>query len=188
VRVDELSRRFGDRIQIEWKAFLLRPVAKERDQGEFVAYTDSWLRPAALEPAAEFQTWATDNPAPTGSLPAHIAAKAMAGFAPDAAEAFHRRLLGAYFTENRTISDWGVLGDVASEVGIDRDSFLSIAREQEPSLAALVIEEHNSAIESGVTAVPTIVIDDVLPVQGAQDADTYEVWINRLIDHRRNAT
>jgi len=112
----------------------------------------------------------------------------MAGFAPEAAYAFHHRLLGAYFTENRTISDWSVLGDVASEVGVGRDSFLSIAREQEPSLAALVIEEHNSAIESGVTAVPTVVIDDVLPVQGAQDADTYEVWINRLLDHRRNAT
>jgi len=54
VRVDELSRRFGDRIQIEWKAFLLRPVAKERDQEKFVAYTESWLRPASMEPAAEF--------------------------------------------------------------------------------------------------------------------------------------
>ena len=184
MRVDELSRRFGDLIRIEWKAFLLRPEAKERDQEKFVAYTESWLRPAALEPAAVFQTWATTNPAPTGSLPAHVAAKAMAGFAPEAADAFHRRLLGAYFTENRTISDWSVLGEVAAEVGVERDSFLSIAREQEPSLAALVIEEHNSAIQSGVTAVPTIVIDDVLPVQGAQDIATYEVWINRLIDHR----
>ncbi len=186
MRVDELARRFGDRIQIEWKAFLLRPEMKERDQEEFVAYTQSWLRPASLEPEADFRTWATTNPAPMGSLPAHIAAKAMAGFAPDAADAFHHRLLSAYFTENRTISDWSVLGEVAEEVGVDRHDFVSVAREQERSLATVVIDEHNSAIQSGVTAVPTIVLDDVLPVQGAQDVATYETWINRLIDRRHS--
>ena len=122
----------------------------------------------------------------TGRLPAHIAAKAMAGFAPDAADAFHHRLLSAYFTENRTISDWSVLGEVAEEVGVDRHDFVSVAREQEHSLATVVIDEHNSAIQSGVTAVPTIVLDDVLPVQGAQDVATYETWINRLIDRRHS--
>jgi predicted DsbA family dithiol-disulfide isomerase len=47
-----------------------------------------------------------------------------------------------------------------------------------------VIDEHNAAIEQGVTAVPTIVLDDVLPVQGAQDLESYERWIERLLERR----
>ena len=47
-----------------------------------------------------------------------------------------------------------------------------------------MIDEHNAAIEQGVTAVPTIVLDDVLPVQGAQDLASYERWIERLLERR----
>ena len=50
--------------------------------------------------------------------------------------------------------------------------------------ATAVINEHNAAIEQGVTAVPTIVLDDVLPVQGAQDLESYERWIERLLERR----
>jgi predicted DsbA family dithiol-disulfide isomerase len=185
VRLDEVVRRFGDAVTLEWRAFLLRPEAKERDRDKFVDYTRSWQRPAEMEAGASFTTpWASDAPAPRGSIPAHVAAKTMAGLAPAAAEPFHHRLLGAYFTENRDISDWQVLADLAGEVGVDPREFLTIADEQQASLVEVILGEHNEAVSQGITAVPTVVIDDVLPVPGAQDVATFEHWINRIIDRR----
>lgn len=149
-----------------------------------MAYTQSWLRPAEAEPGATFNVWATDNPQPVSSVPAHVAAKSLTLIAPEAADDFHHRLLEAYFTDNRTISDWGVLSELAGDVGVDRDEFLSLTVERERTLVEEVLDEHNAAIQSGVTAVPTLVIDEVLPVQGAQEVDTISRWIERLIDRR----
>lgn len=149
-----------------------------------MAYTESWRRPAAAEPAAVFNVWSTGDPQPTSSVPAHVAAKSLARIAPDAADDFHHRLLRAYFSENRTISDWAVLADLARDVGLDRDEFLSSTADAERALTEEVIAEHNDAIQHGVTAVPTMVIDEVLPVQGAQEVETIARWIDRLIERR----
>jgi predicted DsbA family dithiol-disulfide isomerase len=73
---------------------------------------------------------------------------------------------------------------LAGESGVDRDEFMSLTAERERSLVEEVIGEHNEAIEQGVTAVPTMVIDEVLPIQGAQEVDTVSRWIERLIDRR----
>jgi predicted DsbA family dithiol-disulfide isomerase len=53
--------------------------------------------------------------------------------------------------------------------------------EHSDSTAQAVIDDHNSAIEHGVSAVPTVLINNVLPVPGAQDVDAYETWIKRII-------
>lgn len=185
VRLDELARRFGDSIAIEWKAFLLRPEVKERDPAKFAEYTRSWSRPAQTEPNAAFTTpWATDSPPPAGSIPPHIAMKALEEVAPEATSAFHHRLLDAYFSENRDISDWSVLGDLADDVGVEAGVMLERAQGGHEELAERVIAEHNEAIEAGITAVPTVVLDDVLPVPGAQEVETYWAWITKLRDRR----
>ncbi len=105
-------------------------------------------------------------------------------FAPQFSERFHRRLLEAYFSENRDISDTGVLTDLAGEVGLDRTGFSTHWTTHQSKLSLAVIDEHNTAIDRGITAVPTIVLDDVVPVQGAQDFFAYEHWITRLLARR----
>ena len=148
-------------------------------------YTRSWQRPAATEPAANFTTpWTSDAPAPRGSIPAHVAWRTLAAELPGAADAYHHRLLTAYFTDNLDISDDAVLTDLAVEVGADRSAFAALLTEQRPSLTDVVIGEHNEAIGQGITAVPTMVLDDVLPVPGAQEVDTIAIWIQRLLDRR----
>jgi len=146
-----------------------------------VAYTQSWLRPAEMEPRAEFRVWASDAPPPRSSLPAQVAAKTMDIYRPAATDDFHRALLRAYFTDNRDISDHDVLADVAAESGVDRTGFLEVMLEHSDSTAQAVIDDHNSAIEHGVSAVPTVLINNVLPVPGAQDVDAYETWIKGII-------
>ena len=138
---------------------------------------------AEMEPRARFKPWSNDttNDPPSSSLPAQVAHKVVSANWPDKSEAVHWRLLEAYFAENRTISDWDVLADVVTEAGVDRQEFTSISREQRQSASQLVIDEHNSAIEQSVTAVPTVVINEVLPVPGAQESATYISWIERLV-------
>jgi predicted DsbA family dithiol-disulfide isomerase len=179
----------GDAITVDWRSFLLRPEGpKTPDQEAFVEYTKSWSRPARMEPATEFRVWATDNPQPTSSVPPHVAAKAVAAVAPDSYRSFHRGLMSAYFTHNQTISDWDVLQDIAERAGVDRDELLATVQANEQDIIQLVIDEHNEAINHGITAVPTTVIAGVLPVPGAQDVDTLEMWVNRLIERRQIET
>jgi predicted DsbA family dithiol-disulfide isomerase len=184
VRLDQLEERMGDAISIVWKSFLLRPEPQTPDQAKFVEYTKSWLRPAEMEPATEFRVWATDNLQPTSSVPPHLAAKALELIAPESGRAFHRRLLSAYFTENRTISDWDVLYTLAEDVGVEGIALGAVVEEQGSALTQTVIDEHNEALSNGINAVPTTLIAGVLPVAGAQDVDTFERWITRLIDNQ----
>ncbi len=142
------------------------------------------MRPAEAEPSLTFSVLATDNPQPSGSIPAHVAAKAMQEFAPEAEGRYHRRIMDAYFAENRTISDPEVLAALAGEVGVDPAGFLAHVAERQIPLAQAAIDEHNEAIENGINAAPTVVLDGVLPVPGAQDFIAYERWIERLLERR----
>ncbi len=137
-----------------------------------------------MEPAVVFNEWASGNEPPSSSLPPQVAAKSMGILAPEKVDAFHHRLLRAYFTENLTISDWSVLAGAASDVGVDSKEFLSMAQQRENSLTEEVIADHNEAIERGITGVPAMVFNDTFPIQGAQDFDSLSVWIQRLLDRQ----
>ena len=75
---------------------------------------------------------------------------------------------------------------LAGEIGLDPAAFLAHLVERQVPLAQASIDEHNEAIENGITAAPTVVLDGVLPVPGAQDFIAYERWIDRLLDRRRS--
>ena len=95
------------------------------------------------EPRAKFQPWEGNSTPPTGSLPAQIAHKLVSDLWPQMAMPMHHRLLEAYFSENRTISDWTVLADLVSEIGEDSSLFLFsgnklIGFSIEPSLSFLI--------------------------------------------------
>ncbi len=177
-----MQAHFGDRVELTWKSFLLRTEPKFTDRDRFVRYTEGWRTMAEMEPRATFTPWSTDAEPPTSSLPAQVAHKVVEANWPDAARPLHHRLLEAYFTENRTISDWSVLTQVVAEVGVDADEFGALAAEQRETMTRRVIDEHNEAISQGITAVPTVVINEVLPVPGAQESESYIAWIERLLE------
>lgn len=188
MRLDQLKERMGDAITITWRSFLLRAEPKQQDRAKFVAYTHGWARPAELEPGARFQPWSTTASPPASSLPAQLAFQAVLLADPDHADAVHRRLLEAYFAENRDISDNGELRTVVAEAGADITKYDAVLAEHRSALARQVIDEHNDAISQGITAVPTVVIDGVLPVPGAQSVDDYERWISRLTRYQEQTS
>ncbi len=152
-------------------------------------YSQNWLTMADLEPRTVFNPWTEDTASdpPPSSLPAQVAHKVVEANWPEFARKVHWGLLEAYFSQNRDISDWNVLADVVAEVGVDRDSFAEAVNTQRQAMAELVIDEHNLAIEQGITAVPTVLINEVLPVPGAQESDSYIIWIERILERQATA-
>lgn len=183
MRVDELKRRMGDAIDVQWKSFLLRTEPKTTSLEKFTQYTESWARPAEMEPNAKFTTpWASGATPPSSSFPAQMAWKASAHFGDEAQQRYHHALLDAYFVQNRNISDGPELAQIAHECDIDKDEFVQLFTEQHDSLRDVVAAEHNDAIGRGVTAVPTVMLGEAFPVPGAQDVETYERLVSRVIE------
>ena len=183
MRVDELKRRMGDAIDVQWKSFLLRTEPKTTSLEKFSRYTESWQRPADLEPNAKFTTpWASGATPPSSSFPAQMAWKASAHFGNEAQQRYHHALLDAYFVQNRDISSGSELAQIAHECDIDKEQFIELFTEQHDSLRDMVAAEHNDAIGRGITGVPSVVVNENFPIQGAQDVETYERWIKRVIE------
>ena len=180
MRLDHLVEELGDQVNIEWKSFLLRPEPKTGDRDSFIEYTKSWLRPADMEPETTFTVWASDADQPSSSMPAQVAAKAVDALDPDRAPDFHRRLLAAYFTDNRNIGDQDVLLDIVEEAGIDRQQLQEVAEARSQEFTQQVIDEHNSAMNQGITGVPTVVFEGSFGVPGAQPVETYVQLIERV--------
>ena len=175
VRMELLERDLGD-VEVEWRSYLLRPrPAANRDLERFRAYTRSWLRPAAEPDSGSFRVWQGDAGPPSWSVPPHRVAKAAAALSPDAFRRIHARLLAAYFSENRDVTDAGTLRELWCEVGLPESEF---ARSEDPALLERILDEHNEALEVGVTGVPAVrMADDDVAIVGAHPVSLYRRWI-----------
>ena len=187
MRLDEVAERFGDRVELEWKSFLLRVEPKTDDRDGFIEYTKSWLNPAQQEPRTSFNVRTSDEDQPASSVPAQVAHKTVRAFDPDASMTYHHALLKAYFTDNRNIGDAETLLDIGAEIGLDRDALHALAQEREDEFANQVIVEHNAALQLQVNAVPTVVLDGGFAIPGAQPAEAYIRLVERIEDKRANA-
>lgn len=179
MRLDKLKHEFGDLLQVEWRAFLLRPKPEERTLAQFRSYTEHWSRPASLEPGCTFGQW-TDNPPPSHSVPSALAGKAAASFGADAFDAFKQRALETYFRDCRTISDRDVLVDVAGAAGIDQAEFARRVDDDARAFAEQVIADHNEAVECGITGVPAVVVNREHLLTGALEVEQYRKVIRHL--------
>lgn len=173
----------GDRITVEWKSFLLRAEPKTDDHDAFVEYTTSWLRPAEMEAEAHFTVWASAESQPDSSIPAQVAFKTVEAIAPELAKPFHDRLMTAYFTENRNISNSDVLMELAGDVGVDTAALEEAGRSRRDEFTQLVIDEHNSAMSHNVTGIPTVLFENQFPVPGAQPLAAYVDIVERIEAH-----
>lgn len=180
MRLDEIAESYGDEVELIWRSFMLRPEPEVRPVEKFAAYTKSWERPGSMEPNVTFNPWPLDTEPPSHSMPAAVAGKVAALFGPEAYKAFHHGAMKAYFTENRTISKRSVLLDIASESGIDRAEFEKRWDEEGQNLLNEVVDEHNEAINAGITAVPSLVVGEKYLVGGAVEVDDYREVIERF--------
>ena len=104
---------------------------------------------------------------------------------PVVQERMKERLLRAYFTDGLDIGDPDVLAELAAEVGFDRARVEQFLGGDEG--AAAVRASLEEAVEHGITAVPTYVIDGRWAVPGAQDTDVFVQVIRRLVANAADA-
>ena len=86
---------------------------------------------------------------------------------------YHRALMVAYFSQHRTVSDRSVLVAIAGELGIDTSEFDALLTERGREFERDVWKDYAEAIERGIHAVPTVVVDDTFIIGGAVDTNDY---------------
>ena len=94
------------------------------------------------------------------------------------AESFEERIFRAYFNDNLNIGSQGVLGELAIEVGLDRDE-LNVALESSRYHKRLD-DNARAAHERGVDGVPTFFVGDY-PLVGAQSEQVMRQILQRYV-------
>ena len=187
VRWRYLEDELGDRIAVEWRSYLLRPVPRPAPETEderlrihekFARYARSWERPAAEEDAYPFRPWSGEHDPPTHSVPAHRLAKAARALGDEAFRAVHDGLFRAYFQEGRDVSCEVALAAVWERAGLPAEALaLAWAVETEQAVRA----EHRDAVAAGVTGVPSVqLVGNDAVVLGAQPVPLLRRWVERI--------
>lgn len=173
-----LEPQWGEPIEFEWRAYLLRPVAKpNRDLEKFRRYTEGWRRVAEDEPRAPFRVWEGDANPPTHSVPSHLTAKAALAVSPEAGARMRERLFRAYFAENRDISADATLRALWEQLDLPRSDF---EKRLDPVLERAVFDEHQEAMDCGATGVPAVrLAEQEFVLTGAQPEALYKRWFER---------
>jgi predicted DsbA family dithiol-disulfide isomerase len=182
--IDRLQAAFGDRINIVWRAFELRPDPKPtlEPAGEYLRTT--WAK-SVYPMAADRGMTLKLPPVQPRSRKAHEAAE----FAETHLRfnAMHEALFRAFFEQGRDIGDLDVLCDIAASIELDPDE-LRLALNEDRYLP-LVAADELLAVDLGVSGVPLMLVRggdtplrDAVPLSGAVPYETMHTLVQRLID------
>ena len=164
-----------DELSITWRSFELDPQAPPEREGELAGHlARKYGMP--IEQARSAQTQLTET-ADAEGLDFHLD-RARSGNTFDGHRLIHlaaehglqaemkERLLHAYFTEGRLISDPDTLRELGTELGLPADELeATIASDR---FADAVREDEQTATGLGLSGVPTFIVDRQLGVTGAQ--------------------
>jgi predicted DsbA family dithiol-disulfide isomerase len=180
-RLEQLAPQYGDRIQLEWRAFMRYPEKREWSSEDYRVETTAWLEPASAEPELTFSLWSSGAAPPTHSAPALVAALVAGDENGTLAPAYWRLLFVAHFERNLTISDPVVLIELAREVGYDEMAFAMRLRGSYADYVKRVVEDHNDALRRGITDVPAVIVANEYLVKGAGTLDQYRELLEGLL-------
>ena len=188
VRLRRLEREYEGRLELRFKAFLLRPTPRPVPGNaaeaaaalvKFRRYTKGWERISSELDAGELRLWSSDEGPPSHSVPAHLVAKAAARISRAAFSRMHERLLHAYFVESRDISRESTLRALWNELDLGEAGF---AERNDPALLEEVLAEHDEALRLGATGVPAVRLENnEAVIVGAQPAELYQRWVERSL-------
>ncbi len=180
-RLLRLRDELGERLELEWRAYLLRPRSgPARDPERFRAYTHSWLRVGSESDAPTFRTWQGEAGPPSHSVPPHQVARAAALLGSESFERVHTGLMRAYFEQSRDITDRATLASIWQEAGLPAPE---LERAHDPQILEAIHAEHREAVDRGITGVPSVHVDgDDAFVMGAQPKEVYRRWVTRRLE------
>ena len=97
---------------------------------------------------------------------------------PEAQRALKKALLRAYFTEARNVSDPQVLLDAVSAAGLDTERAQAILASDE--FAADVRGQQAFYAQHGISAVPSVIVNDRHLIQGGQPPEVFEQALRQI--------
>ncbi|MEB6549862.1 DsbA family oxidoreductase [Heyndrickxia sporothermodurans] len=137
------------------------------------------------EQAAEIGlTYKFDSMIPTNTFDAHRLAKFAAEKSFGAA--MTERLLKAYFTDSKKISDLNTLADLAEEIGLNREETIEMLNGSKYSDA--VRDDEDEAKQIGITGVPFFVLNQKYAISGAQPVEAFVNALNMVWEEEQGKT
>ena len=179
----------ADQVTVEWRSFELDPTTPARVE---LTMDQVLARKYGMSPeqAVAANRQMTDLAATVG-LDYHLD-QVQIGNTFDAHRMIHlanhqgvgdamkERLLAAYFTEGRAISDPATLAELAADVGLDRTRAAEVLAGDE--YGDEVRADEARAVELDCTGVPFFVIDERFAIPGAQPPDVMLRLLERVWD------
>jgi predicted DsbA family dithiol-disulfide isomerase len=150
VRLRQLRQDLPVPVELAHRAFLLLPDERERT---FTEYHLRHRRSARELTGLPFDLPPVGAPYPRSSLPALEAAEWIKERHPEQFEAYDLALYDAFFRETRDISDPQVLGDLATDLGLDRGPLERALASRD--LRDAVWADYDMAQRLGITSIPT---------------------------------
>lgn len=171
---------YRDEVEIDFKSFELDPTSKKKVDGNMheiiakkygitVEQAKASNEQIILQAKEGGLNYNFDDIIPTNTFDAHRLthyAKAE-GKKTEMSE----RLFKAYFTEALNISDYKVLSDLASEVGLNGDEALKFL--ESDKYKAEVREDEETASRYGISGVPYFVLNNKFAVPGSQPPEAF---------------
>jgi predicted DsbA family dithiol-disulfide isomerase len=178
--VDRLQQEFGPLIELQWKAFELRPEPIPLPAADHPARRERWARsilPMAAERGLTMRL-------PTIATRTRLTFQATE-FAREHAkfQGMHTAIFEAFFRDSRDIGDVETLGDLGASIDLDPKSLKAAL--QRRSYLPRVLEQERLAHDIGVTGVPAMFVGDDLaiaePVIGAVPYETMKAAVERAL-------
>jgi len=167
-----------DEVQVTWRSFELDPTAPHERDGDLAAHlarkygmdiSQARARQQQMTEmaAAEGATFRFEIVRSGSTFDAHRIVHLAAEHGLQ--DAMKERLLRAYFSEGRLLSDHDTLVALAVEVGLPADAVAETLAGRR--YAEQVRDDERTAGRLGISAVPTFVVDRALAASGAQPPD-----------------
>lgn len=94
--------------------------------------------------------------------------------------ALKKAFFHAYFTEQKNVSDDGVLLDAVEAAGLDRAA--AAAALEDPRYDAVVDAELAHWLDQNISGVPAFIVNGKYMIPGAQDADTFVRVLEKVME------
>jgi predicted DsbA family dithiol-disulfide isomerase len=175
--VDRLKQEYGERIELAWKAFELRPYPVPLPPPDNPSRRQRW-QTSVLPMAAERGLTMRLPPVAPRTLLTFQAVELARDHQKFAA--MHRAIFEAFFRDGRDIGDIDVLGDIGGSV--DLAPGLVRRAIEAGTYRTRVLDQERLAREIGVTGVPALFVgDDVMAAEPVIGAVPYE-WLQEAVE------
>lgn len=176
----------ADKIEVEWKTFLLNPDMVSdptKKNVEYLAEIKGW----SLEQAKQITQQVVDMAAQEGLE--YNMDQAVVANPKDAhrviqyaktqglGDAMKERFLKAYFTEGKNIADFETIKTLAVETGLDADKVKEVLDSGE--YAEKIQYDIYESQQLGVRGVPFFVLDGKYGISGAQHPDVFKETLDK---------